>query len=116
MLVKMDKVSTKIVLTCYLEKKVFNIVRARDVINQLAVLLRTNYFTVDRSEKIRTETEDSHEGNKKDASNPFVSRISFEDLKEEVRLMPTFPPPDFVRTGSNDSDKGTRPGISARTR
>ena len=42
---------------------------------------------------------------------PFVTRISFEDLKEEVRLMPTFPPPDFVRTGSDDSG-----GSRAQTR
>ena len=51
--------------------------------------------------------------------NPFVTRISFEDLKEEVKLMPTFPPPDFVRTGSDDSGtgcSGTRPGSRAQTR
>ena len=51
--------------------------------------------------------------------NPFLKRISFEDLKEEVKLMPTFPPPDFVRTGSDDSGtgcSGTRPGSRAQTR
>ena len=50
---------------------------------------------------------------------PFVTRISFEDLKEEVRLMPSFPPPDFVRTGSDDSGTsgtGTRPESRAKTR
>ena len=51
--------------------------------------------------------------------NPFLKRISFEDLKEEVKMMPTFPPPDFVRTGSDDSGtgcSGTRPGSRAQTR
>ena len=51
--------------------------------------------------------------------NPFLKRISFEDLKEEVKLMPTFPPPDFVRTGSDDSGtgcSGTRPGSRTQTR
>ena len=52
------------------------------------------------------------ENSKQDLPHPFVTRISFEDLKEEVRAMPTFPPPDFVRAGSNDSStgcSGTRP-------
>lgn len=51
--------------------------------------------------------------------NPFLKRISFEDLKEEVKMMPKFPPPDFVRTGSDDSGtgcSGTRPGSRAQTR
>ena len=63
--------------------------------------------------------ETDKEKNRSSSSNPFVTRISFEDLKEEVRLMPTFPPPDFVRTGSDDSGtgcSGTRPGSRAQTR
>ena len=73
-----------------------------------------------------TESDDKPEGvsEEKDTGrqvppNPFLKRISFEDLKEEVKMMPTFPPPDFVRTGSDDSGtgcSGTRPGSRAQTR
>ena len=57
----------------------------------------------------KSETDQNEE--KSFSPPPFVTRISFEDLKEEVRLMPTFPPPDFVRTGSDDSG-----GSRAQTR
>ena len=58
-----------------------------------------------------SKSENSKNEEKSFSPPPFVTRISFEDLKEEVRLMPTFPPPDFVRTGSDDSG-----GSRAQTR
>ena len=64
---------------------------------------------IDDKGRGKSETDKNEE--KSFSPPPFVTRISFEDLKEEVRLMPTFPPPDFVRTGSDDSG-----GSRAQTR